>query len=141
MVLDGQQNQIKEKLNLLAKEKVPNRGTVITDDLSDKIQHSLIEMITAVLKLNPTDIDVDTDFSEYGFDSITLTQFANHLNQTLHLEILPTQFFEYSTLRKLTKYLSDNYSEFFIDDTLIERKDNPPVKQKISKKEGSVRIN
>ncbi|WP_182275232.1 acyl carrier protein [Bacillus velezensis] len=35
------------------------------------------------LKVQPDDIDLNVEFSEYGYDSISLTIFANMINQNI----------------------------------------------------------
>ena len=47
--------------------------------------------------------------SEFGFDSISLTEFGNTLNQTYQLELMPTIFFEHPTLRSFAAYLVEEH--------------------------------
>src|SRR5262249_10483475 len=47
---------------------------------------------------------------EYGFDSITFTEFANHLNQTYELDLAPPLFFEHSTIESLARYLQTTHA-------------------------------
>jgi acyl transferase domain-containing protein/acyl carrier protein len=71
----------------------------------DKLRETLMHMVSRILKVRVEEIDSETDLSEYGFDSITFTQFANRLNQTYQLDLTPTLFFEHSTIESLTRYL------------------------------------
>jgi polyketide synthase PksN len=79
-------------------------------DSAKQIQKILQEISAEFLM---EDLDVETEFSEYGFDSITLTTFSNELNRRYHLDLMPTIFFEHSSIKKLAKYLSDNYLDSF----------------------------
>ena len=45
------------------------------------------------------------NLSEYGMDSISLTKFANSLNDDYSLELTPATLFEHTTLESLANYL------------------------------------
>jgi polyketide synthase PksN len=74
----------------------------------------LVEEISTILKLRPTDLDPDSELTDFGFDSITLTEFAAHLNSEYDLEISPTLFFECPTIRALAIYLAATYAQHFL---------------------------
>ncbi|MDU0812757.1 non-ribosomal peptide synthetase [Bacillus siamensis] len=67
---------------------------------------SLIRMISSILKVSQDEIDIDTELSEYGFDSVSFTVFTNQLNEAYQLELAPTIFFEHGTIRSLAEYLT-----------------------------------
>ncbi|HWX67121.1 MAG TPA: SDR family NAD(P)-dependent oxidoreductase, partial [Rhodanobacter sp.] len=73
--------------------------------LPEKIKRMLVGLVSALIKVKPEDIDGETTLSEYGFDSISLTEFGNALNQQYRIELKPTIFFEYPTLGGLADYL------------------------------------
>ena len=81
--------------------------------LFNKIKQMLIKNISDLLKVKSGDIDIEVEFNEYGFDSISLTQFANILNEKYKLELSPTLFFEYSTISHFAKYLNDEHKSIF----------------------------
>ena len=81
--------------------------------LASKIQQLLSQFVEKLMKFAPEDIDVDADFGDYGFDSISFTDFSNKLNQTYKLELLPTVFFEFSTIAELAAWLSTEYEDVF----------------------------
>ncbi len=72
---------------------------------------ALVEKISIELKVNQSDIDLDAELSEFGFDSVTLTGFGNLLNQTYGLDLTPTVFFEYPTVAAFSDYLLDRHRE------------------------------
>nr|WP_314465332.1 SDR family NAD(P)-dependent oxidoreductase [uncultured Clostridium sp.] len=74
-----------------------------------KIQKSLKQTVSALLKVKEETIDLDMELQEYGFDSISFTELANALNDTYHLDLLPTLFFENPTIDGLSRYLMLNY--------------------------------
>jgi len=81
--------------------------------LALKIQQLLSQFVEKLMKFAPEDIDVDADFGDYGFDSISFTDFSNKLNQAYKLELLPTVFFEYSTIAELAAWLGTEYEDVF----------------------------
>lgn len=82
-----------------------NRPPVETGALRRLILASLIEEAGAQLKVSEEDLEPDEELTEYGFDSIGFTQFANRLNDRFGLELTPTLFFEFPTLDGLADYL------------------------------------
>ena len=67
-------------------------------ELHGQVRAALRQMVSALIKVNPTDIDLDSELSEYGFDSISLTELANRLNSEFDLDLMPTLFFEFPTI-------------------------------------------
>jgi len=86
---------------------VESRPPVETGSLRRMILASLMEEAGAQLKVTEEDLEPDEELTEYGFDSIGFTQFANRLNDRFGLELTPTLFFEYPTLEGLADYLAD----------------------------------
>ncbi|MBL4674098.1 MAG: SDR family NAD(P)-dependent oxidoreductase, partial [Arenicella sp.] len=48
--------------------------------LINKLQEALLEKVSKLLKVNIAELDVESELSDYGFDSISLTSFSNLLN-------------------------------------------------------------
>ena len=61
------------------------------------------------LKVSAEDLAPNVELTEYGFDSIGFTQFANALNDRFGLEIGPTLFFECQTIDLLAEKLADTH--------------------------------
>ncbi|KFF06343.1 SDR family NAD(P)-dependent oxidoreductase [Flavobacterium reichenbachii] len=79
------------------------------NDLNSKIENSILAIISKLIKLDPDKIKKEEEFGTYGFDSVSLTKFANELSQLYKLEITPTVFFNSSTVLDLTVHLIENY--------------------------------
>jgi acyl carrier protein len=79
---------------------------VPTSTLGEALKH----MVSSLLKVRVEEIDVETEFSEYGFDSVAFTAFAHRLNQTYQLDLTPALFYEHSTIERLTQYLETAYA-------------------------------
>lgn len=62
--------------------------------------------VSRLLKVAREDLAADIEFNEYGFDSISFTQFADVLSQRFDLSLTPTLFFEHTTLARLADYLA-----------------------------------
>ena len=75
-----------------------------------KIAQMLARSVASLMKFELGDIDIDTEWNQYGFDSISLTEFSNKLNQQYELELTPTAFFEYQTIGELSAWLAEHSS-------------------------------
>ena len=62
-----------------------------------------------LLQLRVEDVDLQIDLSEYGLDSISLTELANLLNRAYGLELVPTLFFEHGNLASLARFLHEEH--------------------------------
>ncbi|MCZ8519621.1 SDR family NAD(P)-dependent oxidoreductase [Paenibacillus caseinilyticus] len=116
MVQVGQLSRIRSRL-LPGSSTAPVRSKAAPEAKQDmagrleNVQAVLMAAVSKLLMVKPEDIDVHSDLNEYGFDSISLTQFANRLNDELGLELTPTVFFEYTTLHEVAEYLIAEYPD------------------------------
>ncbi|MBP2630737.1 MAG: Beta-ketoacyl-acyl-carrier-protein synthase 6-deoxyerythronolide-B synthase, partial [Firmicutes bacterium] len=81
--------------------------------LLEKVQANLIQGVSKLLGVAIEDVDTEVELSEYGFDSITFTEFTNQLNQEYKIALTPTIFFEHPTLSSFAEYLLDEYRMVF----------------------------
>ena len=117
LVMEGKGQTIRQKLLVKPHHISPEKGSVqrgeVTqkDDKSllDKIEFVLTQTVSELIKLDVEHIDREAELGKYGFDSISFTDFANELNRKYRLDLTPTIFFEYSTLRKLAEYLNEEH--------------------------------
>ncbi|MCP4139987.1 MAG: SDR family NAD(P)-dependent oxidoreductase, partial [Chloroflexi bacterium] len=120
MVAEGMLARMKRKLAPVNSEKsektvelpVTAPGTDVSL-LFDKVRRMLVKNVSKLLKVASEDIDTEAELNEYGFDSITLTEFANRLSEKYGLELAPTLFFEYPTIDSFAKYLTDEHQAIF----------------------------
>ncbi len=73
--------------------------------LLEKVNDKIIEVVISILKIRKKDIQMERDMSEYGFNSLTFTDFANALNQEFSLNLTPAMFFEYPTIGTVAHYI------------------------------------
>ncbi len=119
---------LKENLQIVEKQMIPKRSTYASqtnkvqinmgsnlqtalniNNLTNKVKNALIEIISNQLKIKSEDIDEGIELKEQGFDSVTLIEFSNKLNEEYGLALIPTIFFEYPTISSLAKYLVEDY--------------------------------
>ncbi|UQQ34206.1 SDR family NAD(P)-dependent oxidoreductase [Paenibacillus polymyxa] len=118
MGIYGQASRMRDKLFSLKKVKIkPIQPLSKAADDTEKLLHEVLiilaETISNVLDVSAKDIDDDAEWGEYGFDSISLTQLANRLNQAYELDLTPALFFEYSGIREFAKYLLLEHRDSF----------------------------
>src|SRR2546430_5338861 len=119
MVMEGHLARVKKKLLSMMtpedKQAVSDSKLgVDTEGLLDKVQVALIRVVSKSLQVRIEEIDADTELIEYGFDSISLTEFGNQLNQEYKLELTPTIFFEYPTIHSFAGYLIKEHRDIFV---------------------------
>jgi thioesterase domain-containing protein/NAD(P)-dependent dehydrogenase (short-subunit alcohol dehydrogenase family)/acyl carrier protein len=118
LILYGQNAKLRQLLGLAAVPTayqknaglaIPQESATVNGDKSAlelRLQHELSDMVINQLKLPASVLQPDKEFREYGFDSISLTEFVNQLNARYGLQLMPTIFFEHSTLASLSAYLT-----------------------------------
>lgn len=82
-------------------------------------KQNLQNQITSYLKIQAQDIvkvsniDIDAELSNYGFDSISNVDLTNQINDYYDLDIMPTIFFELEqpTISALSMHIVTNYYE------------------------------
>jgi predicted dienelactone hydrolase len=82
-------------------------------DLEALVKNLLVTGMSQILKLAPEAIDCDVELSSYGFDSLTIVQFASILRQDYQLDLAPTVFLVHSTVNQFAKYLAQEHGSSF----------------------------
>ncbi|MCZ8521617.1 SDR family NAD(P)-dependent oxidoreductase [Paenibacillus caseinilyticus] len=73
--------------------------------LGDRLLDDLRRHIGALLHIAPERLDPEENMVDFGFDSISLTQFAALLTGEYGIEVTPSLIYGYPTLGKLSEYL------------------------------------
>ena len=115
----------KDLNNKIKKENTEKITKNIDNEIQEKIQKILKIKISKLLKVKKEDIDIDSELSEYGFDSITYTTLANELNYEYGFELTPTIFFEHPNLRSFTEYMLKEHREAFQEAEREEERKQP----------------
>ena len=118
MVMEGDMGKMRSKLLLQSasqpvkvKKAVSTTPQADTNELLERVKQELVRGVSELLKVKREDIDFDVEMSDYGFDSITLMEFANKMNQEYEIELNPAVFFEQPTLGSFAGYLVENHEE------------------------------
>ncbi|MTI25797.1 SDR family NAD(P)-dependent oxidoreductase [Fulvivirga kasyanovii] len=92
------------------KDHSPGNNEEQPEQLEVVIDH-LLDIITQITQLDRAQLSITVQLDDYGFDSITLTELANAINQQWGLEIMPTFFFEVNPFNteELAKSLLQKY--------------------------------
>lgn len=120
LVFSGDASRIESGL-LTSHQRLPEVVAPVTEaaqltsadgqSLQEKVEKMLIQQVSGLLEISRDNIDLDTELSDYGFDSISLTEFGNQLTNDYDIGITPTIFFEYPTLGDFTEYLLQSHSD------------------------------
>ena len=82
---------------------VDNQLTVV------KVQSWLITYIAQLLKVDPTEVDAQKPFKEFGMDSMTALGMLGDLSDFLSCEDLEASLlYKYPTVEKLSAYLGSD---------------------------------
>jgi len=73
---------------------------------SGEIEKWLIEQLSSSLKVPKNDLDPDAPLTRYGLDSMDSVTLVMELEDQLGVELPPTLFWEYPTIRKCVLYLA-----------------------------------
>ncbi len=120
MVVKGDRQKIYKTLKIKSEstsERAPGNshdnleGKKMKKDFTDNIVEDLCILISDILKLDIADLEIDTEITEYGFESVSFTTFANRINELYGVDVMPSIFFEHSTLVSISNYLLSDYKE------------------------------
>ncbi|WP_366572803.1 type I polyketide synthase [Bacillus velezensis] len=132
MVAEGDEKRIRKKL--MPETPEPSRSIHVSRKtpvhMPNKVQAELKHMISGILKVKEDEIDAESEMRDYGFDSVSFTQFANELNKMYGLELTPAVFFEYPTVFRFAQYLLTEHPDTFGSQAETET-EKPVVRKKM----------
>ncbi|CAM4025648.1 SDR family NAD(P)-dependent oxidoreductase [Bordetella tumulicola] len=110
-VLDVIQGRIERAWGLAVDEiSAPSPAAdTSSPDLTGAVTKALSASVIELLKLDPTDFSVDGVLTDLGFDSMGLMDFANAINERYGLDVNPTMFFEFPSVRTIAGALVDKH--------------------------------
>ncbi|MER7986302.1 SDR family NAD(P)-dependent oxidoreductase [Streptomyces noursei] len=80
-----------------------------TEELTERVSAVVVAKVCELLKVTTDDLDVHVELSEYGLDSLVITQLVNMVNEALGLELMPTVLFEHPTIRAFSTHLTEEH--------------------------------
>ncbi|MCQ4167589.1 non-ribosomal peptide synthetase, partial [Tahibacter harae] len=108
VVLHGHGERLRQRLfGAPAAAAAPARpaDTAAAGALLAPLLESLAQIVVNLIKIRRDAVNPEAELNSLGFDSISLTEFSNRLNREFELELTPTVFFEFPTLRGLAGHL------------------------------------
>ena len=103
IILTGRRTKLAKLLEQTPPKSVSTTTTTAPQDglLLEKVQTQLLKIAAELLKIKFENLDAEELLSEYGVDSIILTNFANQMNSYYQLELTPAVLFEHQTIQSL----------------------------------------
>lgn len=101
-----------------------------TGALLERALQVLVRSISKILKLTSSEIHLESAWNDFGFDSVTFIQLAEHVKADFGIEINPALFFEYKTPNRFAAFLVEKYPEHLETGT---RKPPRPVESRSPK--------
>ncbi len=71
----------------------------------------LLEAVCRVLSVSPSDVSADDDMSQYGLDSIRITEFISTINERLQLNLTPAIFYGHGSIAAFAATLLDRHRD------------------------------
>ncbi|MBP2630953.1 MAG: pksL 6, partial [Firmicutes bacterium] len=117
--------------NIQPRDPIPAESLKASDVLLTVTQRWLIDLFSQELKMDPSKLEIDTPFQDYGVDSILLAQIWRSINELLTNELDPSILFEYSTIESLALWLVSNHASSLskILNTMSSEQYGPPTHQ------------
>ncbi|WP_261627135.1 SDR family NAD(P)-dependent oxidoreductase, partial [Pseudoalteromonas holothuriae] len=102
----------------------------------------LKEMVSQLISIDAGSIDVHRNLAEIGFDSLKFTLLCEQLNERFTLQILPTVFYQFGSLKALEKFLQSEHNVTISvnDEVHSEHKEKQVEKESIAICGASVRL-
>jgi len=109
-----------EALRLFKKfEKIPKEvkspGTQearnTENNLEQKLKADIVAFISKIVDVIEDDIDLNSEISEFGFDSVSIVTFTGWINEKFNLDINPAVFFEHRTAASFVNYLKNDFGD------------------------------
>jgi polyketide synthase PksN len=107
------------KISTIAEDEVVS--TVSKDLLQEKTVTYFKRLLSSVINLPAHRIEADAPMEKYGIDSLMVMQLTNELEKTFG-SLSKTLFYEYQTIRELTRYFLESNREQLVRNLGIETK-------------------
>ncbi|WP_187696013.1 type I polyketide synthase, partial [Priestia megaterium] len=105
--------------------------------LEQCLEWDMKDLISQILKVSCDKLDVETNLADFGFESVSLSEFATSLTQHYGIEISPTLFFGNSTIKSLVQYFGVEYGDViqrFYQEEVVESVVEATSKQQVARK-------
>ncbi|MCX8131980.1 MAG: SDR family NAD(P)-dependent oxidoreductase [Clostridia bacterium] len=137
LVIAGQPSRVSRFLGIAPREQSSGTAAIAASslgkgrrkemkglNLEQCLEWDLKESVSKLLKISRDRLDPEGNLADYGFDSISLAEFAALLTRHYGIEITPSLFFGYPTLKKLGQYFITEHKEpiekFYSEDAALQ---------------------
>ncbi|WP_238651996.1 SDR family NAD(P)-dependent oxidoreductase [Paenibacillus piscarius] len=114
----GVRASLESQLGLMPKEAVQAKGGIakveertenIAGSLDGRVMHDVLQLAAHVLQIQPGKLSPEENLGDFGFDSISLKEFADALSGLYDIELSPAVFFAKTTLDELVPFLLEEF--------------------------------
>ena len=95
--------------NIRPRSVVTDQSTLSTGFVKE-VENWLVDLFAKELKIDPSKLETDTPFQDYGVDSIMLAQLLRVINQWISEELDPSMIYEYPTIELFAARIAGNYT-------------------------------
>ncbi|MGW3591232.1 SDR family NAD(P)-dependent oxidoreductase, partial [Streptomyces fungicidicus] len=107
----GSRHEVRPAVPVSRPAATPNTEGGDDMDAEALVLSALSTAIVDVLRVPREDIHADENFSELGFDSVSLAKLARVLGESLAIDVLPSVFFSHPSPEKLVAHLIAEHGE------------------------------
>lgn len=103
---------IKNKKKVLEENNIEKKvkNKITSEELEINLNKKIKEVLVEVLSLEKEEIDDNTEYVQYGVDSLLAVKIVEGINTLLQINLNVTDLFNYSTVTNLTKHILDKYA-------------------------------
>lgn len=101
-VRDTQEKQEEKKLIQTEKHRVDLKKNIIGD---------IAKIIEEILQIPQKALDYDESFADFGFDSLSIVEFAGAISGKYNITLTPDVIYSYQNMNRLSEYLMEQYKE------------------------------
>jgi acyl carrier protein len=81
------------------------------ESVADYVEEQVIAAMVAALQVDPSELDENRSFEDYGVNSILSVDISNLLSNSLGVELRATELFNHATIRKLTDHICSTFAD------------------------------
>lgn len=111
LALAGEPDRLRALLGLDADSQQGAADGAEDEASAQYLDSALRDIVSRILRLPRERVSSDESFRSFGFDSISLVEFAGVIAEQLGVEFTPDLFFSYTTLADLNAFLLDRYAQ------------------------------
>jgi len=126
LILSGQVSRLKRILGLQeetakampankpAPSKAPAKVAKTQGSPAEKLLAELRALVSELLHIESHQVDIHENLGDFGFDSISLTDFAERLSNRFEVDITPNLFFTHPTLASLHEHFQQEHKDALV---------------------------